>query len=138
MKLLTMIVVCLSGLAALCQAATHSAWSSPILWDGATGIQSQSLSTPTAAGFSILPNPASGSNPVSFQIKGKLESKAELKVIDVSGKLIQSFSLAGLRAGSSVTWNPAAKNGKTLASGLYVARLKSGSTVIEQKFMLLK
>jgi hypothetical protein len=120
-------------------AATHSAWSSPIPWDSGVGIEGTSLNGPaTALGFAIQPNPASVSHAVRFQIQGTLDARAELKIVDVNGKLVQSLPLAGLRSGGAVTWNPSGKNGKSLASGVYLARLKSGTASIEQKFMLLK
>jgi hypothetical protein len=120
-------------------AATHSAWSSPIPWDAATAIEGQSLAAPSGVtGFSILPNPASASHAVCFQVQGKLDARAELKIVDVNGKLMQSFPLAGAASGGIVNWNPGVKNGKPLASGIYLARLKSGKASIEQKFMLLK
>ena len=139
MKKLTLIAAGLFCLAVGSYAATHSAWSSPILWDGPTAIEGASLNGPSAAlGFAILPNPASASQAVCFQVQGKLDARADLKIMDVTGKLVQSLPLAGLRSGGTVTWSPVGKNGKPLASGIYLARLKSGTASIEQKFMLLK
>jgi hypothetical protein len=122
-------------------AATHSAWSAPIAWDGPTAIEGTSLAAPTAVtGFSVVPNPAVSSKSVCFQLQGKLEGKTDgsLKIYDVNGKQLQVFSLAGRHAASSVTWIPQDKNGKPLPSGIYLARLKAGSVSFEQKFMLLK
>lgn len=119
--------------------ATHSAWSTPIAWDAGVGIEGTSLSGPaTALGISVLPNPASASHAICFQIQGKLDTRAELKIVDVNGKLVQSLPLAGLTSGGTVNWNPSGMNGTPLASGIYLARLKSGKASIEQKFMLLK
>jgi hypothetical protein len=133
----TVFFLILLPLGAFC--ATHSAWSSPIPWDSGVGIEAASLGVPTAVlGLSVLPNPASVSHAVCFQVQGKLDARAELKIIDVNGKLVQSLPLAGLPSGGMVNWNPGVKNGKPLASGVYLARLKSGKTSIEQKFMLLK
>jgi hypothetical protein len=130
---------CIAAMVVTSLAATHSAWSSPIPWDSGTGIQGTSLNGPaTALGICVLPNPASASHAVCFQVKGKLAPRAELKIVDVNGKLVQSLPLGGLRSGGAVTWNPSGKNGTSLSSGVYLARLKSGTASIEQKFMLLK
>jgi hypothetical protein len=128
----------LGCLTALAGAATHSAWSSPIPWDSGVGIEGTSFNGPAAAlGLSVLPNPASTFHAVCFQVQGKLGARAVVEILGVNGKIIQTLSLTG-QSGNTVSWKPAGFNGKSLASGVYLARLKSGSTVIEQKFMLLK
>jgi hypothetical protein len=141
MKKTTLIAAGLLCLSIGAYAATHSAWSAPISWDGGSAIEGQSLAAPTAiAGFSVLPNPASSSKSVCFQLQGRLEGKTDgwLKIYDVNGKQLQGFSLAGLHSAGSVTWTPRDKNGTPLPSGVYLARLKAGAVTFEQKFMLLK
>jgi hypothetical protein len=119
--------------------ATHSAWSAPLALDSGVGIEGTSLNSPAAAPeISVLPNPASASHAICFQIRGKLDARAELKITEVNGKLVQSLPLGGLRSGGALNWSPVGKNGKPLASGVYLARLISGTASTEQKFILLK
>ena len=127
-------------------AATHSAWSSSLCWDaiGSTacqvGIENHTLAPLPAgiSGFSIIPNPASSSKSISFLVKGNLSGKAELKVFDLNGKVVKTFTVSSMRTTATLSWNPSDKNGKSLPSGMYLARLKAGATSFEQKFMLLK
>jgi hypothetical protein len=131
----TAIIIVIAMMAAAVNAATHSAWSAPIAWDGPTAIEGASLNTPAVVtGFSILPNPASSGKNVCFQVSGNLGGRAELKIFNVYGGLVKGFTLAG----ATVQWRPVDKAGKPLASGVYVAKLTAGSVSLEQKFMLLK
>jgi hypothetical protein len=135
----TALIIVVAITAAAANAATHSAWSAPISWDGPSALEGTSLNTPVVVtGFSILPNPVSSTKNIRFQIMGKPEGRAELKIFNVHGGLVQGFTLAGMGNGGAVQWRPVDKAGKPLASGVYLAKLTSGSVSLEQKFMLLK
>jgi len=136
------ILACLvvAAIAAAGWAATHSAWSGQILWDGTTGTQKGSVAATALTGLSVTPNPASLGHQVNFRLQGTLRSqdKASFGIYSVDGKILKSLAVSQLRTRGSVTWDQKDAKGKQLAAGVYLVRLKAGGKVFEAKILLTK
>ena len=59
-----------------------------------------------------------------------------LKIYDVSGKVVNSFvTKAGV---NKIQWNGTDLSGKSLSSGIYIARVVSGNKVLDQRLFLTR
>jgi hypothetical protein len=88
-------------------------------------------------GFEIYPNPAR--NQVRFSVEHR-DKSIELKIYDVSGRLIKSFSFpyAFSPMPFALCWDGTDQSGRTVAGGIYFICLKSGGSIINKKVILLK
>jgi hypothetical protein len=81
------------------------------------------------------PNPFSASTVIS--VSGpRLKGNMELKIYDVTGKTVKSFSLyetKKLSLGKPLYWNP-----PDMAAGIYFARLITGKSAYTQRLFLIK
>ena len=80
------------------------------------------------------PNPSSGD--VSFEIAGRSESQAELKIYDASGRLIDERHVPGTQ--SRVGWDGRTREGAPAASGIYFARIREERRTALTRFVLLR
>ena len=73
-----------------------------------------------------FPNPTSGV--IRFELKSAgAQSKIDLDVIDIAGRLVRIISNINLRYGShSVVWDGMDENQVSVANGIYFARARSG------------
>jgi hypothetical protein len=92
----------------------------------------QPNSLPRSFSLAAYPNPF---NPVSMiSLALPRTSLAKLEVFDITGRLVTTLADGQLDAGE----HRFAFNGQTLPSGIYFARVTSGSFHATQKLMLLK
>lgn len=95
--------------------------------------------TPAVANvFSIYPNPFNPDTNIAFNVK-KL-GKVELSLYNIRGQKITTLVREEMKPGNhTVIWNGEDKHGRTVASGVYFARLKTtGSKTQIKKMMLMK
>ena len=84
-----------------------------------------------------FPNPFNFSTRINFSLAQR--GMTELKVFDISGRLIQTLVSGELNAGVySEIWNGTDFNGKQVASGIYFFQLNSGEYKATMKGILLK
>lgn len=89
-----------------------------------------------------FPNPFNPETWIPFQLAESAEVTVE--IITVSGELVRTLNLGVLAAGSYKTKNRAAywdgnnQNGESVASGLYLYRVKTGSVSQMRRMILLK
>lgn len=83
------------------------------------------------------PNPFNPSTSIQFALGS--HGHAALDIYDVSGRKVRSLVGAGLDAGNhTVVWDGQDDLGRSLPSGTYVARLRSGDQVSSHKLVLAK
>ncbi len=98
--------------------------------------------TPEAAPrtFALLgnhPNPFNPSTTISFTLPEP--GKAELTIYDITGRKVRELVSERLSAGvHSVVWDGRDERGNPAASGVYLARLKSGGRMHSEKMLLMK
>lgn len=74
---------------------------------------------------SVTPNPVNGSAQVSFNAPGL--SGAELRVFDLSGRLVQTVYMGAVSPGrGTVLWNGLGSDGNPLSPGVYVVLITGG------------
>ena len=81
------------------------------------------------------PNPFNPTTIIEFSIK---ESNfVQLDVIDIHGRNVATL-ISGIPLSKKLIWNGKNDLGQMVPAGIYFARLKTGSTVMTQKMILLK
>lgn len=102
----------------------------------ATGISADGIPVEHAL-YANSPNPFNASTTISYNLAEPDDIR--LEIFNISGQLVKTL-VAG-RAGAgvhTVVWDGAGDNGGTVASGVYVYRLSTPRTMLQQKMMLLK
>ena len=95
---------------------------------------------PAPARTALLPNVPNPFNPVT-EIRYELAEAGQvsLEIYDVSGRRVATLLAAGRQAGGhSVQWNGTSDAGEPVSSGIYFARLSTGSETFSRKITLLK
>ncbi|MDA3814556.1 MAG: T9SS type A sorting domain-containing protein [Candidatus Cloacimonetes bacterium] len=86
------------------------------------------------------PNPFNPSTTISFSLNNDNVENAELIIYNVKGQKIKTFPviLSGVEGQSSITWNGTNESGKSVTSGVYLYKLKTGDRTFTRKMLLLK
>ncbi len=85
-----------------------------------------------------MPNPFNPITSIQFSVPDNA-GPVELHVYNVSGRLVRTLVDDELTAGPhSVVWNGKDDSGRSLASGIYFAKLTAGGETAERKMALLK
>jgi hypothetical protein len=104
--------------------------------DIATGV----LTPPTPGGFALeapTPNPFNPSTELRFRLDDA--GPAQLSIYDLRGRLVRELVAETRAAGTyTATWDGTDASGRSVASGAYVAELRSGSKRAVQKLQLVK
>ncbi|MFH0777134.1 MAG: SdrD B-like domain-containing protein, partial [Candidatus Eisenbacteria bacterium] len=83
------------------------------------------------------PNPFNHSASISFALKGEGLIPVQLKVYDVTGRVVRTIIDRDVEPGShSVTWNGIADDGARVSSGVYFYELKTGDSVATGKLVV--
>ena len=83
-------------------------------------------------GFTIYPNPVTGSATISFSLPEK--SDVNFQLLTTLGQAVNSKNMGTLNAGShETTWD-----GSTIAPGVYILQLKTSSGVYSKKISIVK
>ena len=108
-----------------------------------TIVENLTTGTPPAAGATMLrlrpasPNPFNPQTSVSFNLPR--DGRASLEVYDVSGRLVRTLVDGNLPAGDhSVTWSGDDDDGRGVATGTYLLRLRQGGISEVQRVTLMK
>ncbi|TES90543.1 MAG: T9SS type A sorting domain-containing protein [Candidatus Cloacimonadota bacterium] len=88
--------------------------------------------------LSVSPNPFKGKIEIKYSKEQSAKGK-ELKIYDVTGRLIKDFSLGTGHSslGTAVSWDGKDSKGSKLPSGVYYLRLESGSRTLSKKLIML-
>ena len=90
----------------------------------------------------IYPNPFRSKTDIRYQIsnKGYIAKSTGIKIYDVTGRLVRSFSLSAPYSSlpAVITWSGNDDLGRALPGGVYFIQLESGSNRITKKALLLK
>ncbi|MFT5765850.1 MAG: hypothetical protein ACI8VT_002730 [Saprospiraceae bacterium] len=106
--------------------AVNSVTESTTVYDGTTGISASALS---GQHISIFPNPAS--ELIAIQISGMLKNDLQLKLYDLTGKIIKSSTL---NQGSTI-WHI---DTQTLYPGNYILHISNGEESVVEKIIVMK
>ncbi len=78
------------------------------------------------------PNPARR-EPITFAFRLEAAGPVTISVYDAAARLVQRIDRDGTVSDNAITWDPAG-----LTSGLYVARIEAGGTVLTKPFALVR
>ncbi|HIA85149.1 MAG TPA: T9SS type A sorting domain-containing protein [Candidatus Marinimicrobia bacterium] len=83
------------------------------------------------------PNPFNPTTTIKFDLVDKELSPIQLNILDINGHLVASL-VDGFPSKNKVIWNGKNHLGENVPAGIYFARLKSKSTILTNKMILLK
>jgi len=116
-------------------------------------VESEESEVPGVAKASLnnYPNPFNPTTTISFSLNTEITENTEIKIYNVKGQLVKSFSVISTEAinggversyaaRQSVIWNGTDKHNNPVSSGVYFATLKSGDNRVlaSRKMLLLK
>ena len=85
-----------------------------------------------------VPNPFNPATSLAFDVP-QGDSAIRLDIIDMRGRVVARLLQAPLPPGRhAVTWNGRDTGGREVPSGVYVARLRAGETLVTRKLTLLR
>ena len=86
------------------------------------------------------PNPFNPSTTIYFNLNPENTEDTELIIYNLKGQKIKTFPviLSGVEDQSSITWNGTDESGKSVTSGVYLYKLKTGDRSYTKKMLLLK
>jgi hypothetical protein len=88
--------------------------------------------------FALTPNPFSKLTTISFGVEQSAQS-IELKIFDISGRLVKSFNPMPNASGSlQVTWDGCDDAGRAVAAGVYFVTCETGEGEDVEKAILLR
>ncbi len=89
------------------------------------------------AALTVWPNPFNPRTRLSFSLDRAME--VELAVLDLKGRLVRRLQAGWLPAGDhTVVWEGRNEQGRPVASGVYLARMRGEGTSRYQKMMLVR
>lgn len=95
------------------------------------------ISLPSALSLSAYPNPFSGSATISFALTQS--QKVSINIYDMNGRLIKTLVNEQMNPGiHQLTWNARDDNESTVASGIYLLKIQSGSNMETKKISVFK
>jgi hypothetical protein len=94
---------------------------------GGGGPMSQQSQPMHNTSITVFPNPFTENLNITYQITG--QNGADLKIYDVTGRLVKQFDLASSTPSNHIIWDGVDDHGRTVPQGIYFLRidnLKSG------------
>jgi hypothetical protein len=105
-----------------------------------TVVTSQPTDAPPAPGalrLAAAPNPFNPSTRIQFELA--LAGETSLDVLDIAGRHVATLVREWMRAGAhSTLWDGRDAHGVAVASGVYIARLRSGAGQAMQRLVLVR
>jgi carboxypeptidase T len=93
---------------------------------------------PFAGRLSLMRLGPAGS-PVRLQLDLPRDSRVQLAIYDLSGRLVRRLENGTLPAGRSIlSWDGRDRAGRSSASGVYFARLQAGREVLTSRFLVVR
>ena len=104
-----------------------------------TGID-DGVAPPTAlASLGASPNPFNPTTRLSFRIDGNRDARTEVNLYGLDGRKVRTLYRGTLQPGThSLTWDGHADDGRTVASGVYLARVRADDQQRTVKLTLTK
>jgi hypothetical protein len=87
------------------------------------------------------PNPFNPSTTISFSLDSEIAENVELVIYNLKGQKVKKFTFPNENLGTSeqnVVWNGTDDNGKSVSSGIYFYKLRSGNFEQTKKMILTK
>lgn len=82
------------------------------------------------------PNPFNPTTTISFELPTENTENSRIEIFNMKGQKVKEF--LNLRNKTSVTWNGVDDNNRSVASGIYFYKLKSGAFEQTKKMILMK
>ncbi len=94
-------------------------------------------SSPVSIRLSLYPNPFNPSTTVSFSLSST--AAARLAVYDITGRRVRTLVSGRITTGNhSAVWDGRDDAGRSVSSGVYIARIESGRSVQSMKMLLMR
>jgi hypothetical protein len=88
--------------------------------------------------ISISPNPFRTRTDIRWGITDNSSQMKKLQIFDISGRLIESFSLTDIGHPSSVTWNGSDLSGYSVPPGVYFVRIDIDGRIYTKQIIKLR
>jgi len=83
-----------------------------------------------------FPNPFNPSTTIVFDLNSEITENTEISIYNLKGQKIRQFSI--FNSQSSIVWDGLDQTNKSVASGIYFAKVKAGDQILSRKMVLLK
>ena len=84
-----------------------------------------------------MPNPMRAGTHIAFDLP--VDASVSLEVFDVSGRLIRTLARQALLAGEHrIAWDGADNNGRSVARGVYLYRLRAGAFEATRRMVVIR
>jgi len=104
-----------------------------------TGIEETGSLTDVRLSLTVYPSISRGNVQIAFHAsKGQRAENTELKIYDISGRLVKSFSSLVPRPSSFVAWLGDDANDLPVPAGVYLVELTCGTSQLTKKAVLLR
>ena len=81
----------------------------------------------------ISPNPARPSLTTTVDYALSMPAEVQLRILDLSGRVVQSIEAGGSQASGRLSWSGADRLGRPVPAGVYFLRLQSGESILAQR-----
>jgi hypothetical protein len=131
-RVMTVVFCCLA--AGGVDAATHSAWSTPIPWDATSATRALTERHSGATFMTATPSPSARRAGVRFDVPvGHNGARRVIEVFNVNGALVATLRVDGA---TMATWDTSPEGATPVPAGAYVARLVADGSVSSVGFVL--
>jgi hypothetical protein len=87
----------------------------------------------------IYPSVSRGRVTIAYNVSKEQSAKGiELKIYDISGRLVKSYALSPMLYAQNVVWNGDDDQGRSIPSGVYLVRLENGAESQVRKILFMK
>lgn len=102
----------------------------------ATGVVGSGATRPVGLALSVSPNPASGAVSIRFELARR--EMVQVRVFDVSGRLVDEIQAAAMGPGShEAKWSGTSAVGTPVPAGIYFIRVDGGTSVATRKLSIV-
>ncbi|MBL8027849.1 MAG: hypothetical protein JNL74_15605 [Fibrobacteres bacterium] len=102
-----------------------------------TSNSEESIASPQILSLNVSPNPFNPTTNLKIAVPANAMKLLTLHIYEATGKLLRSWTIKGTGY-HNVQWNGKDAYGNLLPTGMYLAKLHGGATILQSKLLLVK